>query len=304
MIARLLKLAGALALLLILAVAWALSDRLGWLLAGLTASGLFLSAHLGLLFSEFMLTAWLGRDSALPAGTERIRCGSRWRAWRIEIPAALLTFGWRIPWLGDRPLPSGSDRRPIPVLLVHGYFCNRAVFIPLARTLAGAGHHTGSVNLEPLFDSIDRYPALIEAGARELLARSGAPRIAVIGHSMGGLAIRAWLRDYDDAIVASVITLGSPHQGTKLARIGYVPIVRQMQHQSPWLTSLATQEPLSRTARFTTIISEHDNIVTPQAPQTLPKARCIAFRGIGHLGLSIDPAAHAIILRELATLAA
>ncbi len=296
MIARLLLAIVTSILVLVLLAGWLLAGWWPWPIALGLSVMLMLGIHATILGIEFMLTWWLGRDSRPDSPYEMIDCGPRWLAWLREIPAALWCFCCVMPWLGNRPMASGRDPDKAPVLLIHGYFCNRAVFRSLARDLAKAGHRVGSVNLEPPMESIDLFTATIEDAVQALLAESGASRVTLIGHSMGGLAIRAWLRDYGDARMQRVLTLGTPHQGTRLARIGHVPIVRQMQPGNAWLLALAAGEGTERTSRFITLLAEHDNIVTPQFPQTLPGATVIVFRGIGHLDLAWHRLARQVIV--------
>jgi triacylglycerol esterase/lipase EstA (alpha/beta hydrolase family) len=44
---------------------------------------------------------------------------------------------------------AGEDHRA-PVLMIHGYGCNRAVWLPMQRALAAAGHPTEAIDLMPL----------------------------------------------------------------------------------------------------------------------------------------------------------
>ncbi|HEY5580979.1 MAG TPA: hypothetical protein VIK56_07435 [Rhodoferax sp.] len=43
----------------------------------------------------------------------------------------------------------------------------------------------------------------------ELCRQTGAAKVALIGHSMSGVVIRAWMRAYGSARVARVITQGA-----------------------------------------------------------------------------------------------
>ena len=165
---------------------------------------------------------------------------------------------------------------------------NSAWLQSLAARLAQSGHVVDAVNLEPSFAPIDDYVAQIDAGVRRLQAATGAPRVALIGHSMGGLAIRAWLRAAGDEAMACVVTLGTPHAGTLHADFGRAANVQQMRRNSAWLQSLAASEPADRLRRFTVIRSWQDNIVAPQGPQTLHGARTVSFTGIGHVRLVYD----------------
>ena len=310
MLANVLRLILALALVVALAMASILVLYFDWPVLPALVVGLLgpLLGHAALLGSEFLLTAWLGRHATLPADAKRLDLGSRTRAWLTEVPAAIRIFCVQMPWTGHRDLSSArgwagdttaADPGPLPVVLIHGYFCNRALFTELAAHLAARGHTVESVNLEPVFGSIDQYPAIIDRAVQKARCAAAGKQITLIGHSMGGIAARAYLRDFGDGAIAQVITLGSPHHGTQLARIGHTEVVRQLSPGNPWLTALFKQEPPARYRLFTVIIAEHDNIVTPQCSQTLPGAKTISVRGVGHVDLARHPAIFKLIDQAL-----
>jgi triacylglycerol esterase/lipase EstA (alpha/beta hydrolase family) len=157
-----------------------------------------------------------------------------------------------------------------------------------------------AVNLEPVFGSIDRYPPLIEAAVQRMTQATGRPPL-LVGHSMGGLALRAWLRDHDgDRRVHGVVTVGSPHHGTWLGRFGYAPNAQQMRWHSPWLLQLAAAEPAARYRRFTCFWGHCDNIVFPASTATLPGADNRHLRGHAHVHLLQHPQVLATVLQRLA----
>lgn len=102
---------------------------------------------------------------------------------------------------------------------------------------------------------------------------------------MGGLAVRAFLAQHGTAAIGAVVTLGTPHRGTWLARFGYGRNVAQMRLDSGWLRDLAAREAGQTRAPFTVVLSYHDNIVVPQSIQTLEGARTIELiaRGTSEL---------------------
>jgi len=278
--------------------------RNGWAGPGLA---LALAALVPLLIQSSLiglecLIAWWVRDTPDPADD---RIGHWLRAWLTECVASIRTFNLAQPLLSHRPVdsvPNQERPHPVPVLLIHGYFCNRALWRPMARRLAAQGHAVHAINLEPPFASIDRYAPQIEAAVSGLLARSGAPQVALVCHSMGGLAARAWLREHGDERVQQVITLGTPHRGTVLARFGHGRNVRQMRRDSDWLRTLAQHEAAQapeRRHRWLLIRSWQDNIVMPQALQTLPGARALSFAGLGHVGLVYDPGVQQAVIEAL-----
>ncbi|MGB7303827.1 MAG: alpha/beta fold hydrolase [Burkholderiaceae bacterium] len=205
--------------------------------------------------------------------------------WLVEVPSAWRTFFFAIPFFGHRPLASGRDFSKTPVVLLHGYTCNRAVWRPFASWLAGQGYAITAPNLEPLTESIDLLTGQIDAAVNDLKNQTGASQVALIGHSMGGVAIRAYLRDYGSASISRVITVGSPHQGTWLARIAFTPLARELNLNSEWLRKLAATESDQTGQLFSTIVSTDDNIIAPASIQTLPGSKVVFFRGLGHVDL-------------------
>jgi triacylglycerol lipase len=105
----------------------------------------------------------------------------------------------------------------------------------------------------------------------------------LVGHSMGGLAIRAWMRQFGSAHVARILTLGTPHAGTKAAKQNRTPNGRQMLWDSAWLQGLAESETPEQRALMRIALTPQDNIVFPQRAQTLPGITPVVFEGLGHV---------------------
>ncbi|MBX7229326.1 MAG: alpha/beta fold hydrolase [Burkholderiaceae bacterium] len=261
----------------------------------LVALSIPLSVHAGLIALAFFMTELALQTGPYPRPLQyRIGLFKALRCYFREFASSLRNFSWAQPWRAYAPI-AGEQRKGnehIPVLLIHGYFCNRALWRSFAKRLDAAGHPTATVNLEPVFDSIDNYPPLIHQAVEDLRLRTGAKQIALLCHSMGGLAATAYMcafaqEDHQNAI-AHIITLGSPHQGTVLARHGPGENSRQMQLSSPWREHLYDHIPLAIRRKYTVILSHHDQIVAPQSIQLLPDATNVELSGIGHMTLLYD----------------
>jgi hypothetical protein len=206
--------------------------------------------------------------------------GELLRAWAGEAVASELAFSWRQPWrewaIPDH-LPPGATAG---VLLVHGFSCNRGRWNGWMRRLRAQGVAFVAPSLEPAFGSIDAYADEIEAGVRRLLALTGRMPV-VCAHSMGGLALRAWWRRYGSghAQPPRAITLGSPHQGTRMAALGIGVNAAQMRRGSDWLAALPG---LPDADCFWTPC---DQIVNPAPTAVLPGARSHRVDAVGHMGL-------------------
>ncbi|HWJ95410.1 MAG TPA: permease, partial [Telluria sp.] len=110
---------------------------------------------------EFAVLAFVGRRDAAPRPTP----GALVRAWLAETWLNAVVFAWRQPFrwnaIPDHLPASASGRRG--VVLVHGFVCNRGLWLPWMAELRGRGIPFVAVNLEPVFGSIDDYAAIIDA---------------------------------------------------------------------------------------------------------------------------------------------
>jgi triacylglycerol lipase len=186
----------------------------------------------------------------------------------------------------------------LPLLLLHGYQCNRGAWFWLRPYLEAAGWTVATHNLEPVLADIDGYAEGIERRIDEVLAATQAPQVILVCHSMGGLAARAYLRRYGMGRIARVITLATPHQGSRLGELAWGRNGKQLRIGNPWLVALAKVDLPPGSA---SIYSVHDNHVMPQREcSELPGARNVALAGIGHLGMLFSPAARQALLAELA----
>ena len=184
-------------------------------------------------------------------------------------------FCWRQPFRSraepDFTPPAAYGRRG--VVLVHGFVCNRALWNPWMTRLRAERIPFIAVNLEPVFGSIDRYAAIVDDAVRRLEATTGTAPV-LVAHSMGGLAARAWMAaSGGEDRVHRVVTIGTPHHGTWLARFGQTLNGREMRIGSDWLAHLTRQEPPRRYAKFTCYYSHCDNIVFPAGTATLARGK-------------------------------
>ena len=220
------------------------------------------------------------------------------RMWLRETSVSLRLFLWRQPWRSGFPeLPLTDDPQRPALLLIPGFMCNRAAWRPLLDSGVLSDFNVATVNLEPIFGDIDHYADVVQRAVERLRAETGAARVVLVGHSMGGLAARVYLRRHGDVHVARIVTLASPHQGTILGRLGYGRNARQMTAGSRFIEKLASGDR-GRWVRFTTVVTRDDNLVIPRSSPLLPGAKQIELDGVGHLALIEDPRAWQIIAEE------
>jgi pimeloyl-ACP methyl ester carboxylesterase len=247
------------------------------------------------LAGEFALS-WAS-SAALPAQQPALPdlVAAWWLEWWVTVRLAL----WRMP------LPGASGRAPCParppvmrgLVLVHGYGCNRGLWVGWLRQLAQLQVPCVAVNLEPLFASITDYSPIIEAAVADLQRQTGRAPI-LVAHSMGGLAARIWwTQDPTARRLHQLITIGSPHQGTRMANFGWGANARQMRPQSSWLAGLHALQSAEQTRRTLCFHSDCDNLIFPSAAATLPGADNRQVTGVGHVAMVDHPDILAAALR-------
>lgn len=214
--------------------------------------------------------------------------------------AMLRLFSWAFPleWLLHRQDIAAGGKGGV-VLCVHGYVCNASYWAGLRRALKKNGDwRLYTMNLEPTFCSIDDYAALVAKRVEAIRAATGVEKVVLIGHSMGGLVSRCYVQRHGgDRFVSKIITLGTPHHGTRSALRGRGENARQMRPGNPWLEALNAEPPVA--VPLVSIYSYHDNIVYPQDSSVLPWAKNIGLPGIGHLELAYSPRVRELIVAEL-----
>jgi triacylglycerol esterase/lipase EstA (alpha/beta hydrolase family) len=257
----------------------------------------WLVGHAFWLALSFALAKGVGRDDPAPQAT----LAQVLAAWWGEVIVAPQVFFWRQPFRARAfpdALPAQAHGRT-GVLLVHGFVCNRGLWNPWLRQLAAQGVPVVAVSLEPVFGSIDDYVAEVEDAVRRLEQATGAKPL-LVGHSMGGLAIRAWMRDHrGEARVQGVVSIGTPHQGTWLARWSFSANGRQMRLGSAWLGRLAASETASSRRLFLCIYSHCDNVVFPASSACLPGAEICHVPATAHVDLIHHPRVMAEVLARL-----
>ena len=220
------------------------------------------------------------------------------RMWLQEASVSLRLFMWRQPWRSGFPEPplTREPQRPA-LLLIAGFMCNRAAWKPLLDSGELREFNVATVNLEPIFGDIDAYAEVVHRAVETLRAATGAARVVLVGHSMGGLAARVYLRKHGDAHVARIVTLASPHHGTIFGRLGHSRNARQMARGSRFIQQVAAHDR-GRWTRFTTVVTRDDNLVVPRSSPLLPGSKQFEIDGVGHLALIEDPRAWRVIVEE------
>jgi pimeloyl-ACP methyl ester carboxylesterase len=276
---------------------------------------------LELLLAGWLATRWHGAGLAWPlAGAAVVALAFAWRA--LVVLATFPLGGSRWPgaraWVSEAIAFSGAylamtcapllarldrahglthsatadstpTRGAVRLVLVHGWCCNGAVWRPVLRAwrLAGGAPPT-VVTLAPVLGDIDDMARYLDRCVATECA--GAGPLVVAAHSLGGLVARRWLQQRGAAGVAGLLTVGTPHAGTRLAHWGPGLAARQMRPGSDWLRRL--EQPAAGDAGavpVTCVWSQVDGFVSPAESARRPGGRSVEVGGAGHFGLLRSP---------------
>jgi pimeloyl-ACP methyl ester carboxylesterase len=180
-----------------------------------------------------------------------------------------------------------------PILLLHGMVDNRSIFTLLRRALRRRGFgRIWTMNYHVLTHDLRAAARRLERTVESICEQTGYERIHVVGHSMGGIVARYYVqRMGGDERVHTLVTLGSPHEGTAAARLLPRGVAKQLRPSSEIIEELARPAPGCRT-RFVAFWSDLDVLIAPKDSARIDhpdlQARNVFMRGVGHLSLPID----------------
>lgn len=197
----------------------------------------------------------------------------------------------------SRPSAAGTaataSASPAPVVLVHGYGGAKSQWFLVERALGRAGFTT--VQTMEYDAASSDIPALAQRLCRlvhALAAETGAPRVHLVGHSLGGVIIRYAVTVAGlDPLVGAAVTVASPHGGTEWARVGTDATAVQLRPRSAVLRRLESAARPGQ-ARWAAFYSDLDVVVSPARARIRPAAlaaRNVLVLGEGHLSILLCP---------------
>ncbi|MET9520521.1 alpha/beta fold hydrolase [Streptomyces sp. NPDC002994] len=122
-----------------------------------------------------------------------------------------------------------------------------------------------------------------------ILAATGATKVDVVTHSMGGLSSRYYTKNLGgDAKVDAWISLGGPHHGTDTAYWCGGASCTEMPPGSSFLGALNSADESSGASRYATWWSPCDSVINPDSSVTLTCATNTKTACLSHGELRTD----------------
>jgi pimeloyl-ACP methyl ester carboxylesterase len=236
---------------------------------------------------------------------------------RLAGDAALLarrTLPWQEP---HRRASPGQN----PLVMVHGFGCDVGSLGFMVRLLALDGWRVFPIELDTISHTVETLSVRLARHVGRVRRLTGAPRVDLIGHSLGGLVIRYYvqmLSGYE--LVERVVTIGTPHSGgtwasyavPPLRALGFIPERSRGKSAEQLLPGSRLYEhlngPVFRVENcdrvdLTNIWSVTDELVLPSWTARFPRAtREHVFWMKGHIQLVLSqPVLRCVVDALLAT---
>lgn len=191
-------------------------------------------------------------------------------------------------------VPPAEAAAPLPVVLVHGFNGAPAGFITMAARLRERKHTVVIAKL-PGNDNVVNAKVI-----RDIVAARGWRKVAIVGHSMGGLSGRQYIR-FDGGRKTSTVyvSLGTPQKGLPIACLAEIDNGGQMCPGSAFLTKLNAGDETPGTTRWTSVFSTTDGLVPTSASRLADGACDVRVTGPNHSQLLTDPAVFRIVLNAI-----
>jgi triacylglycerol esterase/lipase EstA (alpha/beta hydrolase family) len=184
------------------------------------------------------------------------------------------------------PPPPGADlpcapsaAHPYPVVLVHGTAENRFDnWQAMSPALKAAGYCVYSLNYGSYNGSgvlgiyglgpIARSAGELAAKVDDVLARTGAAKVDLVGHSQGGMMPRYYLKNLGGAAkVDDLVGLSPSNHGTTnpfASSLGLTcPACAQQAAGSAFITQLNSGDETPGAVDYTNVVTRYDEVVTP-----------------------------------------
>ncbi|MEW2258256.1 triacylglycerol lipase [Streptomyces sp. NPDC047869] len=191
---------------------------------------------------------------------------------------------------------STFDSTSNPVLFVHGYTGDATNWNTMAGRFRTDGwpssyldqwsydwRQSNATTAQQLSTEVDR-----------LLTATGAARVDIVSHSMGGLSSRYYLKNLGGASkVDAWVSLGGPNHGTDSANSCFDTSCTEMRIGSGFLAALNSGDETPGSPRYATWWSPCDTVINPDTSVSLSGATNTKTACLSHTGLFSDATVYA-----------
>lgn len=200
-----------------------------------------------------------------------------------------------------KPVEALPDDGYRPLVLVHGLGGHPGNFFGLKTSFARRGRKRAYVVDFGTARSFDLMAQHLRSEIADIVEVNGLgpdAKVDVIGHSMGGLIARLAAEDEATrARIAQIVTLGTPHQGSHLARLASTELVLGLRPGSEIMQRLDAQDfwGTADAPLVTAIWSPNDTVVIPAEHAQFEHGRNVELAEATHYSYLLRPTAWKLV---------
>lgn len=228
------------------------------------------------------------------------------------ISGLALAIIWPLDLEKKNPTKEQCNKDQTPILMIHGFLGSSNNWLYHRNRLQEEGFkNLFTINLGNPLLSIDDYADKVHEMVLEIQERTERKDIQIICHSMGGLVARQYNQKYadqDGAEVKDIITLGTPLDGTKVAKItmGLSKSAKEMYPESEFVKAQQNFAAEHKETHYYHIASECDLVIRPLVSAVAngrdPKDSNVKVKWLkstGHVSYLLSDAAGDAMIRYL-----
>jgi triacylglycerol esterase/lipase EstA (alpha/beta hydrolase family) len=195
-----------------------------------------------------------------------------------------------------------------PILMIHGFSNSSSSWFYHHKRLKEAGHkNLFTINLgDPRLSIEEDYAKKVDEMVQEIKRLTGRNDIVLVGHSMGGLVAIEWRQNYAVGTeVKNIVTLGTPHDGTKMAHLtlGLSKCGKEMLPDSDLIKRQQEVAATDTETEYLRIRSRADHTIIPEHSAywgSAPKTEIVTLDATGHGGMLFSDTVGDILVSHLA----
>lgn len=183
-----------------------------------------------------------------------------------------------------------------PIIFVHGWHGTASTWTTMiGRFKADGWTDAELVNFTYNSDQSNATTAsLLSAKIDSVLAATGATRVDIVSHSMGGLSTRYYSKNLGGSgKIDAFVSLGGPNHGTQTAYACFTTACKEMYPGSTFLKSLNATDETPGTPRYATWWSPCDEVINPDSSVPLTGATNSQTACLTHSNLHEDATVYA-----------
>ena len=183
-----------------------------------------------------------------------------------------------------------------PVVFVHGWNSSRTVWNTMISRFKADGWTDAELVAWQYNTNLSNATIAGQLSAKvdSVLAATGAARVDVVTHSMGGLSSRYYAKNLGGGgKIDAWVSLGGPNHGTQWAYGCFSTSCLEMRPNSTFLNALNATDETPGTPRYATWWSPCDEVINPDSSVPLSGATNTQTACLSHSGLYGDATVYA-----------